>query len=129
MDGFLRDASYLVHDRDPLFTGTFEAILGERGVKCVRIPARSPNCTPHAERFVKTVRDECLNHLVLFGERHLRHVIKELMAHYHRERFHQGLGGQLIGNFGPTNDNGADSKVACCSRLGGLLNFYHREAA
>ena len=98
-------------------------------MKCVRIPARSPNCNPDAERFVKTVREECLNHLVLFGERHLRHVIKEFMAHYHRERFHQGLGGQLIRNFGPTNDNGADSKVACRSRLGGLLNFYHREAA
>jgi hypothetical protein len=96
VDGFLRNATYLIHDRDPLFTEAFEAILAERGVKCVRIPARSPNCNPHAERFVKTVRDECLNHLVLFGERHLRYVIKEFMAHYHRERFHQGLGGQLI---------------------------------
>jgi hypothetical protein len=72
---------------------------------------------------------ECLNHFVIFGERHLRHLIKEFVEHYMTERFHQGIGGQLIRNVGPTNDNGADGKVACRSRLGGLLNFYHREAA
>jgi transposase len=130
VDGFLRNATYLIHDRDPLFTEAFEAILRERGVKCVKIPARSPNCNPHAERFVKTVRDECLNHLVLFGERHLRLVIKEFMAHYHRERFHQGLGGQLIEKQAdPTSGKSDRGKVGCRSRLGGLLNFYHREAA
>jgi hypothetical protein len=96
VDGFLRDAKYLIHDRDPLFTEAFATILGERGVKCVKIPAQSPNCNPHAERFVKTIRYECLNQFVFFEERHLRHVVKELMAHCHAERFHQGLGGQLI---------------------------------
>jgi hypothetical protein len=59
VDGFLRQAKYLIHDRDPLFTEAFEAILRERGVKCVKIPAQSPNCSPHAERFVKTIRHEC----------------------------------------------------------------------
>jgi hypothetical protein len=63
------------------------------------------------------------------GEQHLRHLIKDFVEHYMTERFHQGIGGQLIRNIGPTNDNGADSKVACRSRLGGVLNFYHREAA
>jgi putative transposase len=130
VDGLLRNATYLIHDRDPLFTEAFEAILRERGVKCVRIPARSPNCNPHAERFVKTVRDECLNHVVPFGERHLRHVIKEFMAHYHRERFHQGLGGQLIEKqAGSTSGEAARGMVVCRSRLGGMLNFYHRQAA
>jgi putative transposase len=130
VDGFLRNATYLVHDRDPLFTEAFEAILTERGVKCVRIPSRSPNCNPHAERFVQTIKYECLNHLVLFGERHLRHVIKEFMAHYHRERFHQGLGGQLIEvKAGATSTKRAQGKVVCRSRLGGMLNYYHREAA
>jgi hypothetical protein len=130
VDGFLRKATYLIHDRDPLFTEAFESILRQRGVKCVRIPARSPNCNPHAERFVKTVREECLNHLVLFGERHLRHVIKEFIAHYHGERFHQGLGGQLIEKqVGLTSEKGARGKVARRSRLGGILNFYYREAA
>jgi hypothetical protein len=130
VDGFLRNATYLIHDRDPLFTEAFEAILRGRGVKCVRIPAQSPNCNPHAERFVKTVRDECLHHFVFFGERHLRFVLKEFLAHYHRERFHQGLGGQLIeGRAGSTSKKGARGKVACRPRLGGLLNFYVREAA
>ena len=130
LDGFLRNATYLIHDRDSLFTEAFEAILRERGVKCVRIPAQSPNCNPHAERFVETIKYECLNHLVLFGERHLRYVIKEFMAHYHRERFHQGLGGQLVERpLGATSEEEASGKVARRSWLGGMLNFYYREAA
>jgi putative transposase len=129
VDGFLRRAGYLIHDRDPLFSKAFIAILKTGGVKSVKIPAQSPNCNPHAERFVRTIKYECLNQFVLFGERHLRHLIKEFVEHYMTERFHQGIGGQLIRNVGPTNDNGADGKVVCRSRLGGLLNFYHREAA
>ncbi len=130
VDGFLRGAKYLIHDRDPLFTEAFIAILEAGGVKSVKIPAQSPNCNPYAERFVKTIKYECLNHFVIFGERHLRHLIKEFVEHYMTERFHQGIGGQLIRKqVGPTNDNGADGKVACRSRLGGMLNYYYREAA
>jgi putative transposase len=98
-------------------------------VKSVTTPAQSPNCNPYAERFVKTIKYECLNQFVIFGERHLRHLIKEFVEHYMTERFHQGIGGELIRNVGPTNDNRTDGKVACRSRLGGILNFYHREAA
>jgi len=130
VDGFLRNATYLIHDRDPLFTEAFEGILGERGAKCVRIPARSPNCNPHAERFVKTVRDECLHHFVIFGERHLRYLLKEFLAHYHTERFHQGLGGQLLEKqAGSRSEERACGKIVCRSRLGRMLNFYYREAA
>ena len=129
VDGFLRSAKYLIHDRDPLFTEAFAAILRTGGVKCVKLPASSPNCNPHAERFVKTIKYECLNNFVIFGERHLRYLIKEFVEHYQTERFHQAIGGQLIRNVGPTNDNGADGEVACRSRLGGMLNYYHREAA
>ncbi|MBN2573682.1 MAG: hypothetical protein JXP73_03890 [Deltaproteobacteria bacterium] len=75
VDGFPREAKYLTHDRDSPFTKAFETILRERGVECVKIPARSPDCSPHAERFVKMIEYECLNHLVFFGERHLRHVL------------------------------------------------------
>ena len=133
-DGFLRDARYLVHDADPLFTAAFKAVLkppgslkGE-GVTCVQIPPRSPNCNPHSERFVKSIKYECLRNFVFFGERHLRYVINEYMAHYHEERFHQGIGSKLIR---PTsaNDNAAAGEINCRSRLGGLLNFYYREAA
>jgi len=81
------------------------------------------------ERFVRTVKYECLHQFVIFGERHLRHLIKEFVEHYMTERFHQGICGQLIRNVVPTNDNGADGKVACRSRLGGTLNYYYRKAA
>jgi putative transposase len=130
VDGFLRHAKYLVHDRDPLFVEGFTAILRERGVECVKIPAQSPKCNPHAERFVKTIKYECLTHLVLFGERHLRYVVNEFITHYHAERFHQGLGGQLIERQAKSaRENGAKGEVACRSPLGGMLNFYVREAA
>jgi putative transposase len=120
----------------------FKAILkppdfpdGE-GVACVKIPPRSPNCNPHAERFVRSIKFECLRHFVFFGERHLRYVINEYMSHYHEERFHQGIGGQLI-RPASAEDNALTGEASCCvgseikcrSRLGGLLNFYYREAA
>ena len=61
---------------------------------------------------------------------HLQYLIKEFVEHYLTERFHQGIGGQLIRNHpGSTNDNGTSGRIACRSRLGGLLNYYHREAA
>jgi hypothetical protein len=76
------------------------------------------------------IPDECLDHFVIFGERHLRHLLREFCAHYHRERFHQGLGGKLLRSPASTsNDNATTSDIQCRSRLGGLLNFYHREAA
>jgi len=74
-DGFLRRATYLIHDRDPVFAGGFTEVMKLAGIKCIRIPAQSPNCNPHAERFVRTIRNECLDHLILFGERHLRLVV------------------------------------------------------
>jgi len=115
------------HEKPP--AGLLVTVLKAGGVKSVKIPAQSPNCNPYAEKFVKTIKHECLNQFVIFGERHLRHLIKAFVEHYMTERFHQGIGGQLIGNVGPTNDNGAEGSVRCRSRLGGLLNFYHREAA
>ena len=86
---------YLIHDRDPLFSKAFIAVIKAGGVKSVKIPAQSPNCNPYAERFVKTIKYECLNQFVIFGERHLRHLVKEFVEHYMTERFHQGIGGQL----------------------------------
>ena len=130
VDGFLRNASHLIHDRDPVFTEAWTALLESGGVKCVPIPAQSPNCNPHAERFVRTVRTECLDHFVIFGERHLRHLIKQFVEHYLTERYHQGIGSQLIRpRMSPSNDNGTSGPIGCRSRLGGLLNYYHREAA
>src|ERR1035438_6851169 len=130
VDGFLRHATHLVHDRDPVFTEAWTALLKTGDVKCVPIPAQSPNCNPHAERFVKTVRTECLDHFVIFGERHLRHLINEFMGHYLTERHHQGIGSQIIRPMAsPGNDNAPLGAIRCRSRLGGALNYYCRTAA
>lgn len=130
IDGILRGGGYLVHDRDPVFTAAWSKCLREAGVKCVRIPAQSPNCNPYAERFVRTIRQECLQHFVIFGEAHLRHVVGEFVAHYNGERYHQGLGGRLLAPKTVTgNDEGQARAIKTRSRLGGTLNFYHREAA
>jgi hypothetical protein len=92
-NGFLRNATHLIHDCDPLFTRAWVELPKSSGVKLAEIPVSSPNCNPYAERFVLTIRNECLNHFVVFGERHLRHLFCEYLAHYLGERFHQGPGG------------------------------------
>ena len=125
-DGFLKDHSHLILDRDPLFTAHFRGILKDRGVEPVRLPARSPNLNAYAERFVKTIKSECLNRIVPLSERHLRQTISEFTLHYHLERNHQGLGNELIvPNAQPANEN---SPVQCSKRLGGLLKYYYRAA-
>ena len=130
IDGFLRNAKFLVHDRDPLFNRAWSQLLGNAGVSCVAIPAQSPNCIPYAERFVRTVREECLDRFVIFGEAHLRHLLGEFVQHYNRERYHQGIGGKLVmPNLLAETDNGAVGTIKTRSRLGGILNSYHREAA
>jgi transposase len=130
VDGFLRNATHLIHDRDPLFTKAWTELLKSSGVKCVPIPAHSPNCTPHAERFVKTIRTECLEQFVIFGERHLRYLVRTFVEHYLTGRYHQGIGSRIIQpKVSPGNDNGELGPIRCRSRLGGLLNFYYRDAA
>jgi hypothetical protein len=112
-DGFLRDATHLIHDRDPLFAKAWVELLTSAGVNSVRIPASSPNCNPYAERFVRTVRTECLNQFVIFGERHLRYLLREFILHYLGERFHQGLDGKLIVPATPSaNDNSVTATEA-----------------
>jgi putative transposase len=129
-DGFLREATHVIHDRDPLFTKAWVELLKSSGVKSVRIPASRPNCSPYAERFVRTIRTECLDNCFIFGERHLRYLLREFVSHYLGERYHQGLDGRLNSPIdGAENDDSAASAIQCRSRLGGLLNYYHREAA
>ena len=126
-DGFLRGKRYLIMDRDPLYTQAFRGTLKGAGVKVVRLPARSPNLNAFAERFVLSIKSECLERMVLLGERHLRRAISEYMAHYHGERNHQGLENALIA--GDPKDAAGTGEVVRRERLGGLLNFYYREAA
>jgi transposase InsO family protein len=125
-DGFLLRKKYLLLDRDPLYTMEFRAALERRGVRVVRLPARSPNLNAFAERFVLSIRSECLDRIVPLGERHLRRTVSEHVAHYHGERNHQGLENRLIESVPAANTNGG---VVRRQRLGGLLSFYHRAAA
>ncbi len=125
LDGFLRGKTHLIHDRDPLFTKAFRSILSSGGVESVRLPPKSPNLNAYAERFVLSIKSECLDRMVLLGEAHLRRAIDEFIAHYHLERPHQGLENSLIdGVPEPVGGN-----VGRRERLGGLLNSYHRQAA
>ena len=125
--GFLRNAKYLIHDRDPLFTKGFRKILGSSGVKTVRLPARSPNLNAYAERFVRTIKSECLAQMIPLSEAHLRSTVKEFTEHYHHERNHQGLGNRLIQR--ARDDGERKGAIRCRRRLGGVLNYYYREAA
>ncbi len=78
---------------------------------------------------MRSIKYECLNHFIFFGERHLRYVINEYVSHYHEQRYHQGLDGQLIQPSMAANDDEDVGPVKCQSRLGGVLNYYYREAA
>ena len=114
-------------DRDTKFCAAFRTMLSECGTKPLRLPPRSPNLNSHCERFVRSVKSECLERLLFFGERSLRRAAREFIAHYHRERNHQGLGNQLIEPRSDVGDIGGT--VKCRERLGGLLRYYHRRAA
>ena len=112
------------------FTKAWRALLEPGGARCVPIPAHSPSCNPHAERFVNTIRTECRDPFVISGERHLRHLPHEFCAHRHEEQFHHGPGGRLIEpSVSPSNDNGTGGPIECRSRLGEPLDYYHRKAA
>ena len=126
-DGFLRNKSHLIHDRDPLFTEAFGEILKGSGVKPLRLPARSPNLNAYAERFVRSIKEECLNRVVPLGESHLRLIVREYVEHYHLERNHQGRNNQLLERAPPQAD--LDAEIHRRQRIGGLLNTSHRVAA
>jgi hypothetical protein len=127
VDGFLLGKRYLVHDRDTKFTHVFDALLKDSGVEPIVLPPRSPHLNAHCERFVRSIREEVLHHMIVLGEESLRVVLTQYLAHYHAERNHQGLNNQLIT---PASDVGSCSgQVRRRARLGGLLSYYDRDAA
>ncbi|MSO20456.1 MAG: hypothetical protein EXQ56_08325 [Acidobacteria bacterium] len=126
VDGILLGKRFLIHDRDPLFTVEFLQILEVTGIRSVKLPPRSPNLNAHAERFVRTIKESCLERTIFFSETALRRSITEYVAHYHLERNHQGLGNRLIT---PINAVKSSGPVQRRQRLGGMLNYYYRNAA
>ena len=127
IDGALADKRFLILDRDSKFSLAFRDLLEDAGVEVVRLPYRSPNLNAYAERFVRSIKDECLDRMIIFGERSLRKATREYAAHYHRERNHQGIDNRLIEPDEHTRS--ASDAVACSQQLGGMLRFYHHAAA
>ncbi len=125
-DGFLLDKRYLIVDNDSLFTTQFKRILEDAGVQPVLTAHRAPDMNAIAERFVLTVKSECLDRLILFDSTHLGNCLREFDAHYHEQRPHQGLGNDLITPRSPSEPTTGD--VVVRERLGGLLRSYHRAA-
>ena len=126
--GYLRQDRYVLHDRDTKFCASFRAVLGSGNVRCLTLPPRSPNLNAFAERWVRSVKQECLSKLVLFGEGSLRRALAEFLEHYHEERNHQGKGNVLLFPSVSTTQAGPCSTVRRLQRLGGLLNYYSRAA-
>jgi transposase InsO family protein len=126
--GFLSPGQYLIHDRDGKYCPAFQQIIDAAGVTRVPLPPRSPNLNAYAERWVRSVKEECLARLILFGEASLRHALTEYGEHFHHERNHQGKGNVLL--FPTVNpDTARQGPIQCRERLGGLLTYYARDAA
>lgn len=127
--GFLptHGITHLIRDRDGKFPEPFTHILTEAGIETVLSPVKAPNANAHCERFIKSLQDECLDRLWFVGERSLRLVLNEYVDHYHRERHHQGIGHTII-EPGP-EVNLSEGRLVHRKRIGGLLNYYYREAA
>jgi putative transposase len=127
LDGFLRQKRHLIIDRDAKYCDAFVHLLKGTGVKMVRLPAKSPNLNAFAERFVRTIKDECTDRLIFFGERSLQRAVVEFLEFYNRERFHQGMDNELLT---PPNSAGSSGgELVCRERLGGMFKYYSRRAA
>lgn len=122
---FLQGKRFLICDRDTKFSRLFKAAL-PAGLRIVQTPFQAPNANAYAERFVRSIKEECLNRMIWFGERQVRKALFEFQEHYHTERNHQGLGNELIER--PLAGQSGE-RVVCSERLGGLLRHYERAAA
>ncbi len=127
-DGFLLKKRYLIMDRDSKFSEGLRKILQREGIEPVRLPPRSPNLSPHIERFMRSIKEEALEKLIFFSQRSLENATRQFLEHYHHERNHAGLANKIIE---PSDDScdDADGVVHCRERLGGQLRYYHRSAA
>ncbi len=126
--GFLTPGQHLIHDRDTKFCAAFQETIKAGGVTLITLPPRSPNLNAHAERWVRSVKEEVLSRLILFGEDALRRVLQEYDTHYHQERNHQGKGNELLLPQANQEALGTQS-IHTRERLGGLLKYYYHKAA
>jgi transposase InsO family protein len=131
--GVLKPGQYLIHDRDQKFCPAYNDILDNAGVKRLPLPPRSPNLNAIAERFVRSIKEEAVSRFILFGEKSLRHVVTEYLAHYHAERAHQGKGNVILlpepRPEGCVSNLATTGPIECRERQGGMLKYYERKAA
>jgi transposase InsO family protein len=126
--GWLKKGQIVLHDRDGKFCPAFRDILQSEGIRTLMLPYQSPNLNAYAERWVRSLKEECLSKMIILGEPMLRNALREYLAHFHTERNHQGLG--RIPFPAPELSRGSPKgKIIRRQRLGGILNFYFREAA
>lgn len=114
-------------DRDTKYCEAFRELLEQVGVQCVRLPPRSPNLSAHLERFIRSIKEECLDCMIIFGERSLRNAAREFISHYHSERNHQGFNNRLIEAGDEVGC--AAGEIACREQLDGMLRYYYNRAA
>ena len=126
-DGVLVEKRCLIHDRDPLFTAECLQTPKAAGVKSVKLPPRSPNLNPHAEKFVRTINESCLDRLIFLEDASLRTAVQNFLEHYHAERNLQGVSNRII--CPEAGHLGASGTVRRRRRLGGMLNYYYHDAA
>jgi transposase InsO family protein len=125
--GLLEQMRFLIHDRDSKFTASFDEVFRSEGIRVVHTPVRAPQANAYAERFVRTIRTECLDWLLILGRRHLEHVLRTYVNHYNRERPHRGLA--LQPPEAPPLRSPGGGQVHRRDRLGGLIHEYYKAAA
>jgi len=123
-DGVLDEQGFLICDRDGKRTAGVRHLIESSGVRVIRTPFRAPNCNAHARRFVRSIKEECLDRLIPLGERHFHRRLAQFVVHYHRERNHQGLGNEPIDGV----EERRSGRVRRRQRIGGLLSYYYRAA-
>ena len=131
-------AALVMHDRDTKFTASFDEVLNAGNVAVQKSPFRSPNTVAFVERFIQTIQQECLDHFVIFGERHFNDLATEWLEHYHQERPHQAKENEVLAlpkgaRMKPAkrrnHDKSERAGIECRERLGGLVKHYYRRAA
>lgn len=127
--GFLANCRYLLHDRDSKYCPSFRQLIEADKVKGLALPPKSPNLNAYAERWVRSVKEECLSKLILFGERSLKRALHHYELHYHQERNHQGKDNMILFPSPTLGQSQNRGKIRCRERLGGLLKYYECEAA
>jgi len=124
-EGFLAEKRFLIIDRDGLFSQRFKSIVEDSGVEILLTAYQAPNMNAYAERFVRSIKSECLDQMIFLGQDSLDLAVGEYVLHYHDERSHQGIGNEIIGQAKVQSEGVVD----VTERLGGLLKYYHRQAA